>query len=210
MIRSISLHVIETCSEENLLDECIRACGNATSLFFTALWLQQSHSLLVQEIQPSRNVDLTCYKTPPMDAFAHKWSPCFCSGQWTQLQDLIYAGVTPPKRTPLVDKMQVLVLWRRDAFHPPQVQHCVADRDTCGRCVVLPGTREDLLDLFFPSRITESSNTIISRTSWTVKTNSSRRFKLWQPVFGFSALLTKTQEDRPFASTKISCLTMLL
>ena len=47
LIRSVSLHVIEACSEENLLDECIRPCGNATGLFFTALWLQQSHSILV-------------------------------------------------------------------------------------------------------------------------------------------------------------------
>ena len=36
--RSVSLHVIETCSEENLPDECIRPCGNETGLFFTALW----------------------------------------------------------------------------------------------------------------------------------------------------------------------------
>ena len=45
LIRSVSLHVIEACSEENLPDECNRPCGDATSLFFTALWQQQSRSI---------------------------------------------------------------------------------------------------------------------------------------------------------------------
>ena len=58
VIRSVSLHVIEACSEESLLDGCIRPCGNATGLFFTALWSQQSRSILVQEMQLGRNVDL--------------------------------------------------------------------------------------------------------------------------------------------------------
>ena len=39
-----------------------------------------------------------------------------------------------------------------------QVVHVVASLSAA--CVVLPGTREDLLDRFFPRRKTESSNTI--------------------------------------------------
>ena len=136
------------------------------------------------------------YRLRPPHAL--KRDPCFWSGQWTQLQDLIYPGLAPPKRTPMVFTKQVLVL----RLYTPvgggmllihlrynmvlQIAiHVVAFLSAA--CAVLPGTREDLFDRFFPRRKTESSNTIISRSSWTAttscvfrkfmgKTNSSRLF----------------------------------
>ena len=43
-------------------------CDNTSCLFFTALWLQHSLSILVQEIQPAKNFNLTCFKTLPIKA----------------------------------------------------------------------------------------------------------------------------------------------
>ena len=77
LIRSISVQVIEACSEENLLDKCSRQCGNTTDLFFTTLWLQQSRSILIQEIQPARNIDMTSFNAFISETTTcYKWCPC--------------------------------------------------------------------------------------------------------------------------------------
>ena len=49
---------------EDPLFECDRLCGT-TPCLFTALWLQQSQSILMQEIDLGKAIDLTCYQTLP-------------------------------------------------------------------------------------------------------------------------------------------------
>ena len=57
-----------SCSREDSLYDCGRPCDALSCLFFSALWLQQSQSLLVQDIQSAKNIDLTCIKTFPIKA----------------------------------------------------------------------------------------------------------------------------------------------
>ena len=61
LFHSVSFRAVKACSEEDLLNECIRPCDNAADLFFTAIWLQRRRSLLIQDIQPARNLDMTCH-----------------------------------------------------------------------------------------------------------------------------------------------------
>ena len=51
-----------------LFYECGRPCDALSCLFFSALWLQSNQSLLVQENQPVKDIDLTCFKTLPIKA----------------------------------------------------------------------------------------------------------------------------------------------
>ena len=50
------------------MSESQRPYDTISSLFFTALWLQRSLSTVVQEIQPTKDIDLTGYKTLPTKA----------------------------------------------------------------------------------------------------------------------------------------------
>ena len=65
LTRSITVHDATSCFMEDSLYECGRPCDVMSCLFFPALWLQRSQSLLVQEIQPAKDIELTCYKTFP-------------------------------------------------------------------------------------------------------------------------------------------------
>ena len=66
--RSVIVHDATLSSREDPLFECGRPCDALSCLFFTALWLQRSQSILVQEIQPAKDLDLTCFKTFPIKA----------------------------------------------------------------------------------------------------------------------------------------------
>ena len=70
---------------------------------------------------------------------AYKWGPCPCIGQWIRLQDLINpASLSPSREDPNDEHPEDAlpapshVRWRRDALQPPQVQHGIGGRDTCG------------------------------------------------------------------------------
>ena len=77
-----------TCPRENPQSEFSRPCDNLSCLFFTALWLQRSQSMLVQEIRPAKDIDLTCFKTLPIKATTClQVDPCPWIGQRIQLQD---------------------------------------------------------------------------------------------------------------------------
>ena len=68
LTRSITVHVATSYSREDTLSECSRPCNNLSCLCFNALWLQQRQSFLVQENQPEKDIDLTCFKTFPIKA----------------------------------------------------------------------------------------------------------------------------------------------
>ena len=63
LTRSITVHAATRYSREDPLPECSRPYDNLSCLCFTALWLQQSQATLVQENQPAKDIDLTCFKT---------------------------------------------------------------------------------------------------------------------------------------------------
>ena len=68
LTRNITVHVATPYSRKDPLSECSRPYDNLSCPCFTALWLQQSQSTLVQENQPAKDIDLTCFKTFPIKA----------------------------------------------------------------------------------------------------------------------------------------------
>ena len=69
LTRSITVHDATPYSREDPVYECGRR-DNLSCLFYTGLWLRQSQSILVQEIQRTKDIDLTCYRTLPTKATA--------------------------------------------------------------------------------------------------------------------------------------------
>ena len=105
LTRSIIVHVATPYSREDPLHEC----DNLSCLFFAAPWLQQSQSILVQEIQLAKDIDLTCFKTLPIKATTClQVGPCPWIGQWIQLQDLINPARPPPMRIPTTNIKEAL------------------------------------------------------------------------------------------------------
>ena len=89
LTRSVIIHDATSCSREDSLNECGRTCDTMSCLFFTALWLQRSQSLMVQEVQSAKDVNLTCFKTFQIKATTCFQVPCTWNGLWIRLQDLI-------------------------------------------------------------------------------------------------------------------------
>ena len=89
-------HDATSCSREDSLSEGNRPCDNLSCLFFIALWLEQSQSILVQENQPAKDIDLTYFKT-----FPNKATTCLQVGahgpigQLIRLQDSINPDLFP-------------------------------------------------------------------------------------------------------------------
>ena len=192
-------------------------------LFFTALWLHQSQFVLVQEIQPAKDIDLTCYKTLPIKAttclqvgpMSLEWSMCPVAGSdqssfsssHEDPNDEHQEGTRPASSHSR---------WRRDALQPPQIQHGTAGRDTCGhfpdggsRCIIR--NAGGLVGSVVSSHKNRSSN--FSGNSLTT-TCVSRRYTGWMSFYGLSFLVlsflvTRTQEERPLASSRIFCLKRL-
>ena len=88
LTRCLTVCDATTCPRENPQSEFSRPCDNLSCLFFTALWLQRSQSIMVQEIRPAKDIDLTCFKTLPIKATTClQVDPCPWIGQRIQLQD---------------------------------------------------------------------------------------------------------------------------
>ena len=205
-------------------------------LFFTALWLQRSQSILVQEIRPAKDIDLTCFKTFPIKATTclHV-GPMSWTGRWIRLQDSINPDLPPPRNNPMTNNNEALfqlphapvegkVLFNHLKYYKVLQVGIHVAISLMEVCDVLLGTPGVSLDRFFPRRRTESSNSNILGSSLTTTTSYvSRRctermsifrlFRCWLRDLGSlvpSFLLTKMQVDRPFASTRIFFLRMLL
>ena len=54
--RCVLLHDAASCSREDSLCERVGPCDTLSCFFFSALWLQRSQSLLVQEIQSAKDI----------------------------------------------------------------------------------------------------------------------------------------------------------
>ena len=128
-----TLHDATSCPREDPLYECGRPCDTMSSLFFSALLLQRNQSVLVQEIQPAKDIDLTCINTLPTKAI--KCSPMgHIFFEWPAALPPDSNEHHPENSLPALPHSR----WRRDVLQPPQVQHDTAGRDTCGH---FPGGR---------------------------------------------------------------------
>ena len=227
LVRCLTLQDAAPRYREDSLYECGRPHDTLSCLFFTALWLRQSQSILTQ-VQQTDDVDLTCHKTLPTRAVT-----CLQVGpmslEWPVAQP---AGSDQSSVSPhLEDALPALPhpRWRRDASQPPLIQRATLDRNTCVhitdgglRCVTW-NTR-GLIGSPVPSqRSWEQTHNYFRRfvektTSYAFKTymgrlSFSRPFRYWLRDSGYLVRLhqaTQIQEALPYAFIKTYCLTMQL
>ena len=137
LARCLTFQDTTPCSGEDLLYECGRLRNTLSCLFFTALRLRQSQSILTQ-VQQTNDIDLTCYKTLPTKSvtclqvrpMSLEWpvappaeSDQSCpSFSHEDPNDEHPEGALPAPPHPR---------WRRDALQPPQTQRGSLDRNTC-------------------------------------------------------------------------------
>ena len=209
LTRSIIVHVVTPYTKENPLFECSRPCDNLSCLCFTALWLQQSQSILMQENQPAKDIDLTCLKTFPIQAATTCLQVGPMSLDWLVNLSARFDQSRPsssPEDPNDEQKRGALPAstrsrWRQDALQPPQILQGIAGRDTCGhfpdggqRCIAW--NTGGLVGSVFPHRETGSSNSNISGSSlttttcyvsrrFTERTNISKLSRCWLRDLGF-------------------------
>ena len=164
-----------------LLGDCGRPCDPLSCLLFSALWLRCSQSLLVQVTPSAKDVDLTCSLT-----FLFRDATCLPVGPMS-LEWLVNpfgrSDLSGPSLPPDVSsgEQQRVALpasersrWRQGALHaqPQILQRSTGWMDVAPSfpeaCDVLLGTPGALVDLLAPDKGTESSNSIISKNSWTI------------------------------------------
>ena len=139
LTRSVIVHDATLSSKEDPLCECARPCDALSCLFFTALWLQRSQSILVQETQPAKDIDLTCFKSCPIKA-----TTCLQVGPMSldwPVDPIARFDQSRPSSSPEhpIDEQQRDALpastrsrcWQ-DALQPPQVLQGIAGWDACG------------------------------------------------------------------------------
>ena len=219
LTRNVIVHDPASCSREDSLYECDPTCEALSCLFFTALWLQSNQSILVQETQSAKDIDLTCFKTFPMQAATClQVGPMSLDWPVDPFARFDYSRSSLSPEVPS-DEQQRGVLpastrsrWRQNALQaPPQVLQRTTGWDGCGpflsrglRCITW-NTRVSL-DLFSPNRRTESSNSNISRSSLTPttsyvsrrcmeRTSISRLFRCWLRELCFFGTFTPENED---------------
>ena len=208
LTRCLNVHDATACHMENSLYESGRPYDDLSCLFFTALWLQRSQSILVQENQPVKDIDLTCFKTFPfkattcsqvapmsldwpLDAIARfdqsrpSSSP---EGPYDEQQPALFQLLHVPVGGKMLFKhlkyYKVLQVGTHVVISLMEV------------CDVLLGTPGVSLDRFFPRRRTESPNSNTSGSSLTTTTSYvsrmcmekmsiSRLFRCWLRGSGF-------------------------
>ena len=127
-----------TLLREDLSFECDHFCHTSLCLSFTALWLQQSQSILVQETWQPKDIDFTCYKTLPTKSItclhvgpmSLEWPVALPAGSDPYSPSPSHEdprGEHPGDALPVSPHSR----WRRDALQPPQVQQCSVDWNTC-------------------------------------------------------------------------------
>ena len=237
LTRCVIVHDAASCSRENSLYECERTCEELSCLFFAALLLQSNQSILVQETQSAKDIDLTCFKTFPIKAatclqvgsMSFDW-PVDPFARLDHSRSLISPEVPSDEQQRGALPASTRFRWRQNTLQaPPQVLQHTTGWDGCGpflsgglRCITW-NTR-GLIGSVFPNKRTECSNSNISRSSLTTttsyvsrrcmeRTSISRLFRCWLRDLGFLVLLflkTKTREERLSAFTGTFYLKRLL
>ena len=139
LTRSVIMHDATSCSREDSLYERVGPCDTLSCFFFSALWLQRSQSILVQEIQSAKDIDVTCFKTFPIKA-----ATCLQVGpmslDWPVDPFARFDQSRPSSspEDPIVDQQRgslpasTRCRWRQDALQPPQALQGIAGGDACG------------------------------------------------------------------------------
>ena len=141
----------------------------------------------MQELQPAKDIDLTCYKTLPTKAItcsqvgpvSLEWPVALPAESDQSSLSLSHEDPNdghPENTFPALPHLR----WRRDALQPIQVQQDTAVRDTCGhffggglRCVTW-NTR-GLVGFFLHKETESSSSTILGSSLKTTTLSVSRR-----------------------------------
>ena len=177
------MHDATSCSREDSLNERVGPCDTLSCFFFSALWLQRSQSILVQENSQRRiSISLVSRRSRSRPPHAYKWDPCPWIGLWIRLQDSINPDLPSRLKIPLLTKNEALfqlphtpvggrMLFNHlKHYRVLQVEMHVA---------IFPFRRHAMCYLehqgsrwigFFPSRRRENSNSNISRVSLTPTT----------------------------------------
>ena len=178
LTRSIIVLDATHCSKEDSLYECERPCDALSRLFLFFPMASERPIHIVQETQPAKDIDLTCFKTFPIEA-----TTCLQVGpmslEWPvdPFAGFDHSRSSLSPEVPSDDQRRDALpastrsRWRQNALQPPlQVLQVVAGWDGCGpflsgglRCITW-NTR-GLIGSVFPNRRTESSNSNISRDS---------------------------------------------
>ena len=117
LIRGVALHESSSCSGEDSLDDCGCPCDLLSCLLFSALWLRCSQSLLVQETQSAKDLDLTSCST----TFLFRDATCL---PVPSLPPDVPRGVLPAS---------IRSRWRQVALQAqPQILQRTAGWDGCG------------------------------------------------------------------------------
>ena len=197
------MHDAASCSKEDSLCERVGPCDTLSCFFFSALWLQRSQFILVQEIQSTKDINLTCFKTFPINA-----TLCLQSGPISLDWPVDPFAEFDQSRPSFSPEDPVVVQQRgdipgfthslssQDALPPPpQVLQSTAVWNGCGhfldgRLRFITWNTRGLIGSFFPSRRTENSNSNISRCFLTTTTFLSPRSTWMRHVSpGFSGWL---------------------
>ena len=219
---SVIVHDATSCSSADSLSECDRTCEALSCLFFSALWLQNNYSIMVQENQSVKDPDLagftsfsfnavTCLQVGLMslDWHVHPFS------SFDHSRSSLSPDVPSDEQQRGALPASARSRWRQNALQvPPKILQRTTGWDGCGpflsegmRCVTW-NTRG--LDGCSPNRTTESSNSNISRSTLTpttsyvsrrcmARTSSFRLFRCWLLNFVYMVLLLltmKMREDR--------------
>ena len=140
LIRGSTLHGSSSYSRENCLGLCDCPCDPLSCLLFSALWLRCSQSILVQETQSAKDLDLTCSTTflfrdatcLPVGPMSLDWpvNPCGRSDS---------SGPSLPPDAPSGEQQRVALpavehsRWRQDVLHTqPQILQRTTGWDGCG------------------------------------------------------------------------------
>ena len=178
LTRSAIVHDATHCSKEDTLYECERPCDALSCLFCFSIWLGGNQSILVEETQPAKDIDLTCFKTFPIET-----TTCLQVGSMSLEWPVDpFAGFDhsrsslPPEVRSDDQRRDALPAstrsrWKQNTLQaPPQVRQRIAGRDTCLAislpevCGVLLGTPGVSLDLFFQTEEQRVQTQILQET----------------------------------------------
>ena len=137
VIRGFTLHGSPSSFREDSLDDCGRPCHPLSCLFFSALWLRCSPTMLVQETPLVKNVDITCSTTSlfgdatclPKGPMSLDWpvNPCGRSDPSVpSLPPGALSGAQQRGTFPASERSH----WRQGALHAqPQILQCTTGWD---------------------------------------------------------------------------------